>query len=856
MYQLDSKKNNVVLLGRAIFLREFMKITLGLFLLFGLSSVVYSQIDSTDIQTDSSLNIPNFSISLDDLEEEVSDQTTGGLLNSSRDVFSGVAGFNLSNGGFRLRGYNSRYQTISLNGIEVNSPELGYAKWSDWGGLNDITRYQESGVGITNSPYQFSGIGGYNKISFYAASVRKGTKLSYANSNRSYDHRIMLTHATGWMENGMYISASFSRRSAQEAFADGTYYDGMSYYLAIDKKLNDKHILSISGFGAPYVRAKASFSTLEAYELAGSNFYNSNWGYQNGEKRNSRVQTNHRPTIIVGDTWEMNSATKITSQVMYTFGKLGNTSLNWDDAEDPRPDYYRYLPSYYQLEDPEMFAQLTDSWMNDESARQIDWHGMYNANYKNLYTIENVNGTTESLTGNRSKYIVEDRINDLSRAIAQVNISHNVSDKLNVQGNFNYDHYTSRNYKVIDDLLGGDFWIDWDRFAEQEGGGKLDNDLNNTNAAITEGDVFGYDYSIHLRKASVFGQLNYTDTKFDAYLSLTGGMQNFWREGHMVNGNFPENSFGDSEKQSFGYYGVKAGFTYKINGRNFAYANVLSSAMPPLTNNAYLSPRLRHDVIDGLTTEKTTSADINYEMRYAKFRMRASAYYTQVNDQTVVRSFYHDVYNTFVNYIMTDVDHLFTGTELGLDYKITSELSVNSAIGISQSIYNSRPNATVIRDNSTEVLAENKTIYLQNYRLGTMPQTAGSVGMRYNAVKYWFVGANFNYFQDYYLDVNPDRRTEEAVAQYLDSDPQWNEILEQKTLDPQNTLDIFFGKSFKVKDHYIRLFGSVNNVLNNTDLVRFGFEQLRYDTQNIGKFPEKVSYAYGRTYFLMLTLQL
>jgi hypothetical protein len=43
----------------------------------------------------------------------------------------------------------------------------------------------------------------------------------------------------------------------------------------------------------------------------------------------------------------------------------------------------------------------------------------------------------------------------------------------------------------------------------------------------------------------------------------------------------------------------------------------------------------------------------------------------------------------------------------------------------------------------------------------------------------------------------------------------------------------------------------VNNLLNNTNIVSGGFEQLRFDFQerNINKFPVRKFYAYGANYF-------
>ncbi|OQA02035.1 MAG: hypothetical protein BWY70_00147 [Bacteroidetes bacterium ADurb.Bin408] len=139
--------------------------------------------------------------------------------------------------------------------------------------------------------------------------------------------------------------------------------------------------------------------------------------------------------------------------------------------------------------------------------------------------------------------------------------------------------------------------------------------------------------------------------------------------------------------------------------------------------------------------------------------------------------------------------------------------------------------------------------------MGGMPQTAASGALRYNGKQFWFVGVNFNYFADMYLDVNPDRRTAEALEGYVVSDPQWGEILGQTKLDNAYTIDMFCGKSFKIKNYFININLNVNNLLNNTDFITGGFEQLRYDTQKIGKFPPKFSYMYGRTYFAMVSFR-
>jgi hypothetical protein len=134
-----------------------------------------------------------------------------------------------------------------------------------------------------------------------------------------------------------------------------------------------------------------------------------------------------------------------------------------------------------------------------------------------------------------------------------------------------------------------------------------------------------------------------------------------------------------------------------------------------------------------------------------------------------------------------------------------------------------------------------------------MTHTAASVGMRYNSPRYWFIGTNLNYFDDIYLDINPDRRTEDALANYVESDPGWRDIIDQEKLENAFTLDIFGGKSWRIQRKYsINLNVSISNVLDNTDFRIGGFEQLRYDSNDIDRFPPKYFYLYGRTFFINL----
>lgn len=820
------------------------------------TKVVTNSKDTTDAEIDRV--VPTFTTTLDALEDEnAENQDVSGLLQSSRDIFNSTAGFNFGVARYRIRGYDSENFVVTMNGVTLNNPETGRAIWALWGGLNDITRYQETKNGISSSPLTFGGIGGSSNINARPTSVRKGTNISYALANRTYNHRIMATHSTGMMDNGMAVAVSASGRYSDEGYIDGTFYSGASYFISIEQKLNNKHSIGFVGFAAPTVQGRNSITTQETYDLTGNNFYNSYWGYQDGEKRNSRVRNTHQPRLMLNHYFDINDKTQLMSSVYYTFGRSGNTRLNWHHAADPRPEYWKNLPSFYsEPGDENLYAQQAALWQaQDPTTTQLDWDHFYFANSKNLYTLDNVNGTGTSLTGNRSKYIIEEQRQDVYDYGFNSTLTHKLNDKLTLSGGVKGSIYKSKNFKVVDDLLGGEFWVDVDQFAERDiaDPDAAQTDLDNPNRAVKVGDKFGYDYDININTFNLYAQIDGTSAKIDWFLGTSATYTSFWRTGNVRNGLFPENSFGDSEKQNFTNFGAKAGVVYKLTGRHLLTANGAFITRAPLARNSFLSPRTRHEVVSGLENEKILSGDFNYIVRYPKVKTRATVFYTSIQDKIWSRNFYHDELNTFVNYVMTGVDQLFVGVEFGGEVKVTPTITATGTFAMGDFTYNSRPTATVTQDNSTKLLEENKTIYLKNYKMGESPQTVSSIGLRYRSPKYWFVGADFNYFADIYLQVNPDRRTEEALANFVDTDPQVDGIIDQQKLDNNYTLNLFAGKSWKFGNYFLRVNLNVTNVLDNKDFQTGGFEQLRYTTTNIDKFPPMIGYMMGRTYFAMVS---
>ncbi|MEI6820926.1 MAG: carboxypeptidase-like regulatory domain-containing protein [Bacteroidota bacterium] len=789
--------------------------------------------------------ISEVNLSTLDLEDDNKGQSVSGLLHSSGDVFTSTASYVFGQEYFRTRGYDSDNSSVYMSGINVNDAENGRPSFSEWGGLNDATSNKEIISGINPSRFSFGAVGGATNISTRASLQRKQFKVSYSLSDKTYTNRVSLTYSTGLMKNNWAFTVSASRRWGSEGYVQGIFYDANSYFVSIEKKFNNSHSIGLTAYGAPTKRGMQAGAVQEAYDLTNNKYYNPNWGYQNGEVRNARVKDSHEPMIILSDYLVLDSKTKLTTSLGYSFGYSGNTALNWYNASDPRPDYYRYLPSWQT--DANAIAVSTNAWQTNQSISQLNWNKLYQINYLANYM------------GTQANYIVEERRNDQNQFSFSTLLNKEVNKNVRIDGGLEVKSLVSHNFKVLNDLLGGNYWVDIDQFAQQDFIGdtnKLQNDLNNPNRKINVGDKFGYDYDMHVNSGLLWAQTELTSNKLDYFFAGNLSATSFWRHGNMMNGRYPTNSYGDSKVSNFIDGGLKGGATYKINGRNFIVANADWSTRAPYEANSFVSPRTKNELTPDIKSEKIEAGDISYIARFPAFKLRLTVFQTMFQDQSEIRYFYDDDLATFVNYVMTGVSKTHQGIEFGAEIKASQRISITTVASLGNYRYTSRPTATISYDNGSQADVT-KTVYMKNFYVAGTPQSAMTLGLNYRHPKNYFVNLNLNYYAGMYLDFNPDRRTSAAVANMDPSDPLIASIVNQQKLPNGSTVDASVGKSWTIKGIYYSINLSVSNVLDNKDIVTGGYEQMRFDYTNkdLNKFPPKYFYGFGRTYFLNLSVR-
>jgi CarboxypepD_reg-like domain len=817
-------------------------------------------------------------------------ESTSSLLQASRDAFQQAVAFNWGATRFRIRGLDSENATTMINGVVLNKLYDGRPQWSDWGGLNDALRNQEFSVGTLPSDYTFGGILGTNEINTRASIYKKGSRISFSGTNTNYNYRTMATYASGMNANGWAYAISAGKRYANEAYFDGTNYNANSGFISIEKKLNDKHSLNFSAFYTPNTRGKNSPNTQEVTDLMGYN-YNSYWGFQDGKKHNSRIKTVEEPTFVLNHFFKINPKTNLNSSLTYQFGKIGNSNLDYQNANSPDPTYYRKIPSYYSSlyakDNGEFSGLFTPDFENADKNKtqflanpQINWTALYRANQN---PILDVNGVISGYEPSKSNAVLyEDRTDDKTITANSI-VTNQLTENSILTAGVTFRNLKSHNYQKLLDLLGGNNFDDIDAFYN---GNQAQSDLNNPNRKVVVGDEYGYNYNYVANVLDAFSQFKFSYDKVDFYLAQSFSSTNYQRDGLYKNGIYSTNSFGESTLVKFENFGFKAGITFKISGKQLITFNGAHLTRAPTIRNTFPNARLNNSVVDGLQSENISSLDASYFYRSPKLKARITAYYSSIKDATQNSFFYAEGIfdngagftqtNAFVSEVLTHLDKKNIGVELSFEYQLNPVFKTTFALAYGQYTYASNPNVSLTNDANATPQNPNPVIdfgvaNLKNYKQAGTPQQAVSLGFEYRNPKFWWIGTNINYLADSYIDVSAIARTNRFYINPVSGFPfpeataeRGQFLLEQEKFNPTTLLNVSGGKSWRISKKTIGLFVSINNLLD-PKYKTGGYEQARngnfrqrdQDTASgTPNFGNKYFYGYGRTYFVNLFINL
>lgn len=810
-------------------------------------------------------------------------QTNLGLLQSSRDIFNRMASYDLGFYWFRPRGLNGTDATVLMNGIPMKRPDQGFIDYNTWGGLNEITRYPEVSVNHNPSEYSFGGLGGIIYKNTKASEYRPGHSFNYSEANRNFRHRLSYRYSTGMGKSGWAITGMLARRWAGEGIQEGTFYESIGGYFGIEKKLNDHHSFHLNLIGTFNQRALSSPNTAEIFNYRGER-YNAYWGLQNNTPRAERVRGNFNPILQISHQYHTGKGFRAWSTLSFQRGRDYTSRLDWYNAANPLPIYYRNLPSYWlDRNSIEMFNLLNEAWNSgNKKISQIQWDNLYAQNRNNVETIEGI-------TGRRALYYTSRDVKESQTLGASTHLNWHLKPNLQFFVNLNFTHFKSHQFKEIENLLGADFALNQDFFSHQRGlSGRFDE--RQSSVIVREGDPIHYNF-LYQRTGIEFNPVVRYEIK---NVSLMGSAKLGWthseREGLFQNFQYRD-SYGLGQEHNQFDWGIKGLIRYQARGHHhFIYSGTAFSQVQDL-DKLYLNPRISGSLLPDIRNRFVTGHEFSYTTQTPRYRIKASIYYNLTKNDTRVQRFYMEglnatgrdiqgntveASNTFVTQSLVGISYQNTGIELASEMNLTPRWIASGLLSWGDFTYINNPEVYL----STEGVSQFQDgsnfrslgkAHIAGLHQSTGPQRAYVLGLKYQSPRFWWVGTTWNLLGKQYIEPIYSLYTQNFFHNYASSTPYPNihpeivaRIQEQQHMPEGYFLNLNAGKSFILGKYYLLLTASVNNLLNNLKYQTGAFQQTRHLSyvsqqeelqRTMPLFSPRYWLLQGRSYFVNVQLR-
>lgn len=797
-----------------------------------------------------------FLLSETDLEALSEETPAVFLLQATRDVFLGSAAFDFSQAFFKPKSLDSRFGQVFLNGMGMNKWYYGRPQWSDWGGLNTLTRNQNYSHGIASQAGDFGGLQGTTFIDLSPSKQRSGLSFSTSLSNRSYATRQLFSYVSP-VKGGFSFAFGGSIRNAARGYQEGTPYKAYSGMGTLEYK-KGRHTFSGTYLYTYNKRGRAAALTQEVVALLGAQ-YNPYWGMHQGKVRQARNKTLVQNTIILNHSFE-GKTTEWSTTLGGISGKDLRSRLAYFNAPNPDPLYYKKLPSYY-LNSPigaNYYAANTAAEALLD-APQINWDRMYVANA----TLFSKNKLAYMESGDQA---LERQLNITSRFLWKP------TETQQVDIGIAWRWHPMRFYGEILDNFGGALHPDIDPFSQTR------NDILGP-LYKNQGQVYGYDYSLNAQGGRAYMQWRYYGSRWDAFASVEGQRRVGYREGYMQNERYLETSLGQGSSLAFGGLSYKLGITYKYNGRHWFSLAAFKGNTPPNTSLWFVNPRDHQLPAPNLKTEKIHFASFNYILRAPALMGRFNLFWGTFRDQASLRFFFAETAlgSDFVQEWVNQQNTRHFGAEFGFSYALSSSVKLNFSGSLGQYQITNNPSVTLFFD--TDPLEQNpiNTLGVQDFgqaalkgtQLPLGPARAFSFSISYRDPKYWWLSMSMNtmglaYSSPSYLRHTPSFLLNAETGLPTPDPIGATSLLKQWALPSFYLVNLVGGKSWLKKGRYISAFLSVNNLFN-TYYRSGGYAQSRkahYTAfeadQRSGQPSFDTKYWQGgrRTFFLNLMISL
>ncbi|TXG36920.1 TonB-dependent receptor [Seonamhaeicola maritimus] len=639
-----------------------------------------------------------------DISLKLSTQEFPEILKSTPGVYATRAGGGYGDGRINLRGFNSENVAVMINGVPVNDMENGRLYWSNWAGLGDVTSSMQVQRGLGASKVAVPSIGGTINIITKSTDVEEGGNVFSSLANDGY-FKYGMTYSTGLSENGFAATVSASKISG-DGYIDGGEFSGYNYFLSLSQQINEKNRLTFTAFGAQQTHGQR-FNRSTIAELrqtdSGPQKVNKDWGYKNGEVYHQSYNFYHKPQMSLNHLWNINDKSVLSTAFYASFGSGGGRR---DEGSKIGSNNYR---------------------IGSAGLQPIDFDKVIEENKAN-----GIGGSTDIISSSRNSH---EWYGILSTYKNRVN------DKLVISGGLDARSYVGHHWYEVDDLLGGDFFLDneSDTFAYGQ--------------ALTVGDRYNKDYDGIVKRYGVFAQAEYqVNDKLNTFVAADISNTNYSKKEFM---NSEIVGSRESEDANFSGFGIKGGGNYNLDLNNNIFVNVGYFSKAPFLDGIVFLEDDELDLNKEAVNEKVFSAEIGYGYRSEKFSANVNIYHTNWLDKANAGSL-QGPNDEMYFYNLSGIDALHQGVEIDFRYKASNNLSITGMASLGNWEWKSDVSA-VIRDQAGDEL-DVIEVYADGLKVGDAAQTTFAFGANYKLTQGSNLYLDYNFAGDNYASYDVTNR--------------------------------------------------------------------------------------------------
>lgn len=772
-------------------------------------------------------------------EEDTKTQNIMPLIEANDNLLENSTSFLFSFLRYQSRAIPYRWQTYRINNAKLNSLNNGTIPYAALGALYSIASHSKSNTSLFfDYTDNIPSLGNSRSIWIEPSNHKTSGYAISAISSRTYSYRLQGGYRLNKTEKKDWaIAIDASKHWGKSMIIDGVWADNYGLKLSASKKL--KHnggIIQITTLINPTKRATQWSTVQEAYDLAGSNVYNPSWGDINGTQTSTNVRTTYEPIIIANHTIELPKNIKINSHIATRFGKNTSSSLNWQGAPNPRPDYYKYLPSAHKSQ--EVKEIIKTAWQNDINIRQIDFTEIAQTN------------TTSN--NNRANYIIEDRVSEPLFFTAGSRVS---TENLSFAIRTTYQ--SEHNYKKINSMLGGGYWLDIDTFVEQDEDvkNKTQNNLQDPNRHVVSGDEFGYNYKLNNFEIELEGAYHKKWDKLSLTAAANVSTLASQRYGYYEKENFPgDSSYGASATLTNYNYALRLEGEYRAGSRIWVGAAIGYNSIAPTPSEIFISPRYRNATVPNTQNSSVLSAEISAKYSSSSMKIGASLYHYQQSEGSSIKNLYDDMLSSYVHYSIQNISTTRTGLELWGEFMIADPLWLNFVAIVQNNIHTNNPTGSAYKESTGKQLIDNEIVFYKGQHIGGSPEKLGAIILSYQPYG-WIIRLSTTIFEGQYEVLSPTRHTTRARTR-AQSEHQMNAMTTQLQSKWGASVDLFGGYTLRFNNkHSLGFYGSISNLTCNPNIVTYSYQSDRFARDGWALTPQasRLSYTLPLNFFLNIT---